>query len=191
MKNKNSLPLDNTVQPGVKIWSKEESIPSLQLEAQIGAYQCTAKTVQISSGLLIQIRTGINLDNDSLKILANNMGDTIYIKCEEKGNKIRNKLETYSATNNVVVNPGKQDYTVQSFFNQKPYLLRKREILSELNAIYEPRDIIHSTVATRLNSYLAEKGKLSVFNKEKGKYGVSSSTIKKIKGRLPEKIDNS
>ncbi len=65
--------------------------------------------------------------------------------------------------------------------HQKHALRSWKDVLAELKAVYpKTKDLVDSTVATRVNGYLAGNGSLRVLREQIDSFGLSSRTRKRL-----------
>jgi methionine-S-sulfoxide reductase len=69
-------------------------------------------------------------------------------------------------------------------YHQKFRLRQHEDLMQEFDAIYDPIELINSTVAARVNSYLAGHGSLETFEAEVEQFGLSSEAGEQIRDIL-------
>jgi peptide-methionine (S)-S-oxide reductase len=80
------------------------------------------------------------------------------------------------------------EFTLAEDYHQKYELRRHREFLKVLTEIYpKDADMINSTVAARLNSYLSGQGTLKELEKEIDSYGLPRELKEKLLGMVKNK----
>ena len=67
-------------------------------------------------------------------------------------------------------------------YHQKYQLRHDDRLMTELRAYYGDGDLVHSTVAARLNGYLAGHGTPELLHTEAPRYGLSAESVERLFG---------